>query len=35
MFMDYTLWGITIELDVYKQETFIVLYIIWSFRFHY
>jgi hypothetical protein len=32
--MDYTMWGITIELDLYKQETLIVLCITWSLDFY-
>jgi hypothetical protein len=30
--MNYIVWGIAIELDFYKQETFIILYITWSFK---
>jgi hypothetical protein len=33
--MDYTMLGIAVELDPYKQKTFIGLCITWSFRFHY
>jgi hypothetical protein len=34
MFLNYIVLGIAVELDLYKQETFIVLCITWSFRFH-
>jgi hypothetical protein len=33
MFLDYIVRGIVIELDICKQETFIVLCITWSFKF--
>jgi len=35
MFFDYAVWGIIVELNVHKQETFIALCITWSFKFHY
>jgi hypothetical protein len=34
-FLDYKVWGIAIEFDFYKQETIIVLCIIYNFRFLY
>jgi hypothetical protein len=35
MFFDYTMWGIVVEMDIYKQSIFVVLCITWSFKFHY
>jgi hypothetical protein len=33
--MDYPVQGIVVELDIYEQETFIVLCIIWTLKFQY
>jgi hypothetical protein len=33
--MDYPVHGIVAKLDIYKQETFIVLCITWTLRFLY